>query len=152
MYYLLPEILLNRAEFRRARHLLKRERLLRPFLSDLLAGNDQNAKKLQEIDKEIASLSERVLRRELGLHRYMVVKVCRDDGFAAQFQVLTFSIDGRGDPPKPYSWYLDGRILRKNGTLGETAAGVAFDCAVLSRRALTGDWVTLIPRKPLEKT
>jgi len=82
----------------------------------------------------------------------MVAKIERSDGFCAQLQVLHCAFYSNDDDSEPAKGYLDGRILRKDGTLGIKRAGIGFDCARIQRRMLNGHWVTLTPKEVIEIT
>jgi hypothetical protein len=99
------------------------------------------------VDAELGALATAVLARQLGVKKYMVIHARRDDGYEDRFQVLSVSVrltdtyEGRR-----WMWNLEGRRLRKDGTLGESPGGMGIDAGSVHRRMLDGSWVELRPR------
>lgn len=110
------------------------QRLLRKLVRQIDGGE-----KREQASNQLADLNAAVLEREIGLKKYMVIRVERDDGFTVQLQVLSFSyfIYNMG------MWSVSGRNIRKDGTLGLLNKGLAFRNARISRRLLDGSWVRL---------
>lgn len=112
------------------------ERLLRKLFRQIDGGN-----KREQASSQLADLSAAALEREIGLKKYMVIRVERDDGLTLQLQALSFSITCfRGYMG---GWSVRGRIIRKDGSLGLLDKGLAFRHASISRRLLDGSWVNL---------
>jgi hypothetical protein len=89
----------------------------------------------------LAAISAAVLRRRLGLERYMVVRIARADGHRVTMQVLQLTLTrGFGYSRSELAWDLDGRSLRKNGTLGQLPARMTFTQAKIAVRTLSGEW------------
>lgn len=125
-----PLLLMNKTE----------QRLLRKLIRQI---DDEN--KREHASSQLAELSEAVLEREIGLKKYMVIKVEREDGFTLQLQALSFSVShytGHAD-----SWLISGRNIRKDGKLGKCDIGLSFRSALVSRRQLDGSWTALTLRK-----
>lgn len=121
-----PLSLMDKTELRLAKKLIKQL-------------DDENKR------KQLAELSEGVLGREIGLKKYMVIRVERDDGFTLQLQALSFSISyfrGYMD-----GWDVIGRNLRKDETLGLRDEWLSFRNAHISRRLLDGSWAKLALRR-----
>ena len=124
-----PLLLMDKTELRLAKKLIKQL-------------DDENKRK--QTSDRLAELSEVVLGREIGLKKYMVIRVERDDGFTLQLQVLSFSISyfrGYMD-----GWDVIGRNLRKDETLGLRDEWLSFRSAHISRRLLDGSWTKLALR------
>ena len=125
-----PLLLMTKTELRLAKKLIKQ--------------SDDDDKR-EQASNRLAELSEVVLGREIGLKKYMVIRVEREDGFTLQLQVLSFLISYfRGYIGV---WNVSGRNIRKDGTLGLRDEGLAFRNARISRRMLDGSWATLQLRK-----
>lgn len=88
----------------------------------------------------IDKLAAAVLRRELGLERFTVLAVLRDDNLEIRLQVLSFAFRDDTKFGGEWFWELEGRSLRKNGSLGHKSTGIGFRCATLRRRHLDGSW------------
>lgn len=125
-----PLLLLDKTELRLAKKLIRQ----------IDGGN-----KREQASSQLAELSVTVLRREIGLKKYMVIRVERDGGFTLQLQALSLSIS-------TFSGYMDGwnvrgRNIRKDGTLGLRDEGLVFRNARISRRLLDGSWARLELRR-----
>jgi len=72
-----PLLLMTKTELRLAKKLIKQ--------------SDDDDKR-EQASNRLAELSEVVLGREIGLKKYMVIRVEREDGFTLQLQVLSFLI------------------------------------------------------------
>lgn len=107
-------------------------------------GYDAFRKEWAVIGDRIHGLASKVLERELGLERYMVVHLIRADGHESKFQVLTFGFRcDWGRSGRRWMWEFSGKKLRKDGTLGSTNGGMGFDVAWIERRKLDGFWEAL---------
>jgi hypothetical protein len=146
---LAPNRLMSAAELKQAERLLRRldrhfaaqkKDELRP--KDLQLGYSHWQVKREAIGSEIDILAATVLERELALARYMVVHVRRNDGYEATLQVLQFGFT-RMFAWNRWGWCLEGRSLRKNGTLGERPNDVCFDDALINKRRIDGVWEPL---------
>jgi len=144
-----PALLMSREEFRRAKRLLqdlnkhheaRRIDELKPRADQTSYEHFRAARK--EIDTKIDLLAEEVLKRELGLERYMVIHAIRTGGREVHMQVLSFGIDSAWRVPG-WAWILDGRKLRKDHTLGELHEYMYIDSGIIRRRRLDGEWVPL---------
>lgn len=153
-----PALLMSQEELRRAKQLLrelsKHHEARR--VDELKARADQKGYEhfraaRKAIDTKIDSLAAEVLKRELGLERYMVIHAIRTGGYEVRMQVLSFGIDREWRGPG-WAWILDGRKLRKDHTLGELRECIYMDSGVIRRRRLDGAWVALSvkPFKELE--
>lgn len=94
---------------------------------------------------KLEAIASVALKREVGLEKYMVVRVDRDGIEATQLQVLTFGII-RHYAGFQWAWQLDGRNVRADGTLGRTRKHAGFREAKIERRRLDGTWERLLPR------
>jgi hypothetical protein len=103
--------------------------------------------KREVIDSEIDILAATVLERELALARYMVVHVRRSGGYEATLQALRFGFNRRFGWQNAWAWCLEGRSLRKNGTLGVRPDSLCFDHALINKRRIDGVWEPLSLRK-----
>jgi len=122
-----PMLLMDKTELRLAKKLIRQI--------------DRGNKREQALG-QLADLNAAVLEREIGLKKYMVIRVERDDGFTIQLQALSFSISyfsGYIDG----CWDVSGRNIRKDGTLGLRDEGLTLRNARISRRLLDGSWVKL---------
>jgi hypothetical protein len=99
---------------------------------------------VRPIEEEIEALALDVLEREVGLEKFMVVKL-HDERGTFSLQVLSVGLS-TWNPASPL-WQLSGRGIRKDGTLGATEESVGLDVARIERRKLDGTWELLIPRK-----
>lgn len=139
------------AELRQAKRLLGqlerlheawRQREATPRFDD-----EANREKTNSIQAKIDTLAATVLARALGIERYMVLHLVRDDGYESRFQVLSMGIlwgwtyDG-----VRWMWQFEGRRLRKDGTLGHLPGGMSLDAGLIERRCLDGAWVALTLR------
>lgn len=98
-----------------------------------------------QLHADVDRLSAQVLGRELGLERYMVIRLQRHDGYESRLQVLEFGVRWEREWGRNYwMWDLEGRKPRKDGTLGSLPAFASFDRAQISRRRLDGAWESLI--------
>lgn len=88
---------------------------------------------------EMEVLAENVWKREVGLERYSVIRVVRED-MEFRLQILRFSLVDNYAMRGLWAWRLDGRALRKDGTLGVNDATAVFRLANLQRRHLDGVW------------
>jgi hypothetical protein len=137
MFDVSPSRLMTPAELRTARALFRKQRRL-------TAGRSKSASidELERLQMQLASLAENVLRRDLGLYRYMVIEVRRSDR-SKKLQVLEFDVD----LTLPEQWRLSGRNVKANGTLGAQRVSAVLWYGTVFRRELTGEWTPLMPRK-----
>lgn len=149
-----PALLMSQEERRRAKQLLRE--LSKHYearrVDELKARADQKGYEhfraaRKTIDTNIDSLAAEVLKRELGLERYMVIHAIRTGGHKVHMQVLSFGIDGEWRRPG-WAWILCGRKLRKDQTLGELPEYMHIDSGVIRRRRLDGEWVALSVKSP----
>lgn len=147
-----PALLMQSAELRQAKRYLKQlekhyeaRRLdeTKPKVAQL--GFEVWRAERNSIDAKIDLLAEAVLKRELGLEKYMVVHVFRSGGHELLFQALSFGFNcgWRSSGRSLWMWELRGRKLRKDGTLGYLDDGMSFDTGWIKRRKLDGSWVPL---------
>lgn len=125
-----PMLLMDKTELRLAKKLIRQ----------IDRGN-----KREQASGQLADLNAAVLEREIGLKKYMVIRVERDNGFTLQLQALSFSIScfrGYMD-----GWDVRGRNIRKDGTLGLRDERLVFRNARISRRLLDGSWARLELRR-----
>lgn len=97
-----------------------------------------------QLHRRVETIAAGALNRRLGIEPFMVLDVERDDGYRTLLQVLTIGLDRRGSHGLMW-WWLRGRALRKDQTLGALPAGIGFETARICRRTLTGAWVPLHP-------
>lgn len=144
-----PALLMSREELRRAKRLFqdlnkhheaRRIDELKPRADQTSYEHFRQAR--IAIDTKIDLLAEEVLKRELGLERYMVIHAIRTGGYEVRMQVLSFGIDSAWRGPG-WAWILDGRKLRKDHTLGELHEYMYIDSGIIRRRRLDGEWVPL---------
>lgn len=126
MHDLSPAFLMTPAEWREA------VRLRRSFTA--------------ESKVRLSRLSAKVLRRALGLERYMVIRVEHEPRPSVSLQVLECSLS-LDSPRSGGQWHVCGRNLRADGNLGASHAYAFFAAAFIYRRTLRGHWELLIPRK-----
>lgn len=100
------------------------------------------------LNSELDALCAEVWKREVGLERCTVLHVRRPNS-EVRFQLLSFSVHDHSGWPGGWMWVLDGRALRKNGTLGSKPVHSGFRVAHLMRRHLDGSWREL--RWPAEQ-
>jgi hypothetical protein len=142
----LPELMMQRGELSKARRLLRklsriREQSEREGALSKAArkGHEHFARLRETVWSEMDALAADVWKREVGLERYSVIRVQRDD---AEFslQVLKFSFRDGLPWREHWMWELGGRALRKDGSLGLKDMGVVLRFANLYRRHLDGTW------------
>jgi hypothetical protein len=92
---------------------------------------------------KLEKLSAAVLKRELGLELYMVLHIQRYGGHEKKFQALDINLMEDYGPARVWGWVVDGRALRKDGTIGSKGAGISFGLAKVYRRKLDGSWIRL---------
>lgn len=98
----------------------------------------------EAINKKLEALAFEVLGRELGLQRYMVVRV--DDGLNADtLQAIEVGLICPFDSEGMH-WKIVGRGMRKDGKLGSNWTHTSFTRARIERRRLDGTWELLAPR------
>lgn len=126
-----PLLLMTRTELRLAKKLIKQ-------------SDDEDKRK--QASARLDELSEVVLGREIGLKKFMVIRIERDDDLTIQLQALSISVSHTHG--YIYGWEIYGRNIRKDGTLGRRDEYAYFITASISHRLLDGNWTTL----PLRKT
>lgn len=134
-----PSLVFSRAEYAEVRRLMQKKEAL---------GRDIEARQSEAwttLDRRIEQLAAGALQRHIGIERYMVLDVERDDGYRTVLQVLNVDLHTRW-ADGPFTWSLSGRALRKNQTLGTIPESTSFDSARILRRTLSGTWVPLTPR------
>lgn len=141
-----PELMMLRGELTKARRLLRKlDRINDAYHRDKALpkaeqkGYEAFSKFRTPIWAEMDVLAATVWKREVGLERYTVLHVRRDD-MAYRFQVLSFSFQDGQSWGNRWMWQLNGRALRKDGTLGCNTKGIGFRHASLERRYLDGSW------------
>lgn len=141
-----PEQMMQPAELKQARRLLRRLDRLHAEVTE--NGNlprhqrkddEQLTKRRHLLDSELDALCAVTWKREVGLERYSVLHARRGD-FEARFQLLSFDVSDSSGWAGKWMWSLNGRALRKDGTLGFNHEGIGFRFALLSRRHLDGIW------------
>jgi hypothetical protein len=141
-----PELMMQRGELAKARRLLRNlnriheqsgldEALPKPTRK----GYEHFTKLRRAAWTEMDTLAAEVWEREVGLERYSVVRVQRED-VEYSLQVLSFSFRDGLPWQEHWMWTLEGRVLRKDGTLGLKDIGVGLRFANLYRRHLDGSW------------
>lgn len=147
-----PALLMQSAELRQAKrylgqlekhHEVRRLDEMKPKAAQL--GFEVWRVERNTIDTKIDLLAATVLKRELGLEKYMVVHAFRSDGYEALLQVLSFGFHWgwRGKGSSSWMWQFSGRKLRKNGTLGYLCGSMSLDTGRIERRKLDGSWASL---------
>lgn len=98
------------------------------------------------VETRVAALATAAAFRCLGIERFMVLDIERNDGHKVLMLVtaISFSFAAR------LSWDLDGLALRRDGTIGRKSTGICFTSAKIQRRRLDGGWQTLRPRNKPE--
>lgn len=103
----------------------------------------QRSAKYESARTKLKHFSAEVLKRELGLELYMVVHIQREGGHEAKFQALELDLMQCYGPGRVWAWRVEGRALRKDGTIGSKGARITFGLAKVYRRKLDGSWVRL---------
>jgi hypothetical protein len=146
----LPDLMMRRAELTKARRWLGRLEGLRSQLvldaRIAASGRERDIRERKEkertaIEADMSSLAFAVWEREVGLERYSVVHVRRED-MAVRIQLLDISFH-ESWRWSHLLWSFGGRRLRKNGTLGSESGGMSFGFARIERRLLDGSWQEL---------
>jgi hypothetical protein len=159
MYLLSPKQLMWEREYAQAVRLLNERDRIVPTLSGLFAEllsrksttlkDQEGRERFDAINRRLEALAEAVLLRELGLKKYMVIKLTAVDGGEQRFQAKRFTIcKGFGNRGE-LVWELAGRGLLKNDSLGSKIVGTCFVAGKISRRKLNGKWEILRPAKPM---
>lgn len=142
-----PEAMMRRGELAKAHRMLRKL----DCINDQSRSDEQLPKserkgyaafsqRRQPVWAEMDSLAADVWRREVGLERYSVVRIQREDA-EYELQVLSFSFRDGLPWELRWMWELEGRVLRKDGTLGSKGAtSIGFRHGNLYRRHLDGLW------------
>lgn len=146
-----PVRLMASGEFAKAKRLLSKlerhhERVRRDaeLPSSERKGYEFHRDERKAIDDELDALAAKVLARELGLERYMVIHTVRTDGHEKHMQLLSMGFqDDRWNRRSRWMWSLHGRRLRKDGTIGDRPDWTCIGTGVISRRQLDGTWIHL---------
>lgn len=132
-----PESVLAPSELSEVKRLHRRLALLEG------RGDDQAREIKLELKNRISVVAAASLTRRVGIERFMVLDVERDDGYRASLQVLEVGMEPSRGWRWSMWWSLSGRSLRKDRTLGERPASINFGAARVLRRTLSGAWVSL---------
>ena len=114
-------------------------------VSSLLVASDRSDPLFEQRSQRLAQLGGAVLFRHLGVERYMVLEVERDDGHRVRMQLIDVHIEG-AEYEWGWKWWLSGRALRKDATLGSLPEGICYSSARISCRLLTGEWRRMAPK------
>jgi hypothetical protein len=145
-----PAYLMTSAEFRTAKSLLRqiagrreKRRVLYETKPKNYGAQESNlTTEIEVLDTRLNALCEEVLKRTIGLEKYMVVRVERDGGLKANMQVLECGLMD-GFRHHGYAWHIEGVATRKDGTIGKKWDYFIFDFAKIERRKLDGTWQRL---------
>lgn len=149
--WLAPDRFMQPVERRRIRQLLRQQDSIHQQERQL-----DDEKRLTPVQREklrarwrashdkLGKLSADMLQRYLGVGRYSVLRVRRDDDLETLLQVLRTDVVFN-DWNRRWMWCVHGRRLRKNGTLGFAEAYAFFDFAEVQRRRLDGTWQRVLP-------
>lgn len=142
----LPELMMQRGELAKARRLLRKlDRIQEQSCLDevlpkpVRRGCDHFLELRKAVWVEMDLLAAEVWKREAGLERYSVIHVQRQN-MEFRIQVLEFSFTDDFGLNGQWAWNLQGRLLRKDGTLGLTDGRAVFRIAHIRRRHLDGLW------------
>lgn len=151
MHSYFPELMMHRPELTQVRRLLRgRDRVRDQSTADQALprreqkGWDHFRTLLKRMEAQLDAICAEVWKREVGLERFTVLHGQRGD-YEARFQLLSFSVSDSLRWRGEWLWQLDGRALRKDGTLGDKDSGMGFRCAHFMRRHLDGSWSELRP-------
>jgi hypothetical protein len=155
--WLAPNRFMQPAERRRARYLLRQQKSLRDQEQRPANGEPLTKAQREKLDARwrasharLEELSMDMLKRYLGVGKYSVLHVRRLDGLATLLQVLTAEVVFN-DWNRRWMWCVNGRGLRKNGTLGFADADTCFNIADVRRRRLDGTWQRIQPVDDMEE-
>lgn len=137
---------MQRGELAKARRLLRKLSRIHEQ-SDLDEASPKPARKGYEhfsklreaVWAEMDTLAAEVWKREVGLERYSVVRVQRENA-EYSLQVLSFAFWHDPVWREHWMWELKGRALRKDGSLGLKDIDVGLRFVGLHRRHLDGTW------------
>lgn len=148
----LPELLMRPSELKEAKRCLlalSRQQAKRELIAALPKQSQAKTDALNSIREGLwtglDALAASVLEREAGVLRYMVLRVNRQGGYNVTLQVLQFGLMCHF-AFNQWAWKLEGRNLRRDGTLGKNNESTAFNIATISQRKLDGSWLQLAPR------
>lgn len=133
-----PVDVLSRGEAREVRRLFKIDE-----------GDAFDSESKRAACRRLAELAQAVLGRYIGLERFMVIDVERDNGKRTKLLLKEFDILNRNGWNPDWTWMLSGRALRKNGTIGYSSSSIGFRDARVHRRTLAGEWKRLSPIRRL---
>ena len=111
-------------------------------IDPLRDGHDEG---LREIELRIEGLAQVVLRRRLGVERFMVLNVERADGYCKRLQIDRLAFAEWRHHYLQWAWHVSGRSIRKDGKLGSRSESMTFREAKVARRSLTGEWIAVKP-------
>lgn len=134
-----PEKMMSRPELKRAGRLVAN--LDRALMARIgTTGVDGSDRALRDRwHQDLTDLSAGVWERVVGLEVYSVVHIDRGD-YQCRFQMLEIELMRLGGGAQGWSWTLNGRLLRRDGTLGSKSGGIGFRSADIQRRHLDGIW------------
>jgi hypothetical protein len=129
------------SELKEAERLDSKLRALGSQRSGLSEAEEVRALRVS-LESRLHAIGEVVMRRELGVSKYTVLRVVREDGLTVHLQLLTVEISRSGGS---LSWWLSGVGLRKDNSIGSRPQSVGFTRARLSRRTLQDEWLSVVP-------
>ena len=162
----LPQMIMTAKEYRQAKLLMSsRDKCHFLVSTDFVTASERQIEyeRAKQKSSKIDALVAEVLARELGIERYMVVRVRNcfrgvqavtdveevisavTDVQEVILQVLNFDI--KNSYLSPHTFSLHGRRVKKNGTLGKVPEGVTMRIGWVSRRRLDGTWMNLSARR-----
>lgn len=148
-----PVRMMQEAELRQAMRLLRSlEGRDRKWWAAMQSGSPASVvtalrEKRQEVEDQLQVLAGAIIDRQLGVRKYMVLELVRDDGHQDRFQVLavTLRFHSTYSARLLWLWNLQGRSLRKDGSLGSRPGGMSLEAGTIRRRRLDGTWTELVP-------
>ena len=142
---LTPLFVLPSKQCREARRLIKQAgRLWRDVLDEQRRGiyTSASKSKYEASRARLEAFAEAALRDAVGIEPYMVLDICRHNGHRNRLQVESVAIadDLFGLSKDGLAWILDGRNVRKDGSLGQQNETAYLGTAYIERRCLDGIW------------
>lgn len=144
--WLAPDRFMQPSERSRIRRLMRQQKSLHDQ-----EWNPANGERLKPVQREklnarwrashakLEVLCTDMFKRYLNVGKYSVLHVRRPDGLETLLQVLAVGVEF-DDWHRRWIWCVNGRRLRKNGTIGFADAYAYFDVADVRRRRLDGTW------------